>query len=316
MWQIVNRNPLVSVIIPTHNRKKKVERLINSVLENSYKNIEIIVIDDASDDGTYEYIKEKFGNFKNFKIVRNDKNLLLARSRNRGISLSKGELLFLIDDDNILDKNCIKNLVKVIASDNKIGMVGPVMYYWKDRKRIWWAGTKRNMITSRTYFIGRDLPIPNKEIWETDDFPNAFMIKREVIEKVGEFDGRLFVIQYDEADFGMRVRQRTYKCVVVKNAITYHDISLPEETDKDRQFHVYDERRAYYMGRNRIVFHNKYSEWWQFLIFVLIFNWLIAGYYIKIILFESKKSLRERIKIAVNYVKGILIGLILCIIIK
>ncbi|EHP88519.1 glycosyltransferase family 2 protein [Methanotorris formicicus] len=301
----MDKNPLVSVVIPTHNRKKHVERLINSILENIYKNIEMIVVDDASTDGTYEYLKEKFGSLTNFKIVRNNKNLLLAGSRNKGISLSKGELIFLIDDDNVLDKNCIENLVKVITSDNKIGMVGPIMYYWKDKKRIWWAGTKRNMITSRTYFIGRDLPLPNEEIWETDDFPNAFMVKREVIEEVGVFDEKIFAIQYDEADFGIRVRQNGYKCLVVKNAIIYHDMSLPEEMDKDRQFHVYDEKRAYYMGRNRIIFHKKYSKWWQFLIFILVFNWLVMGYYLKVILSESKKPFKERLKIAKAYIKGI-----------
>lgn len=302
----MNKNPLVSVIIPTHNRKKMVERLINSILENTYKNVEIIVVDDASNDGTYEYIKEKFGDLENFKIVRNDKNLLLAGSRNRGISLSKGELLFLIDDDNILDKNCIKNLVKVITSDNKIGMVGPVMYYCKDKKRIWWAGTKRNMITSRTYFIGRDLSIPNKEMWETDDFPNAFMIKKEVIEKVGEFDEKLFIIQYDEADFGMRVRLYGYKCIVVKSAIIYHDISFQDQV---RQHHVYDAKRAFYMGRNRIIFHKKYSSSWQFLIFCLFWNWLFCAYYFKVILGTTSIPWSKRVKLIISYLKGIWDGL-------
>ena len=305
----MDENPLVSIIIPTHNRKKQVERLINSILENTYKNIEIIVVDDASTDRTYEYLKEKFDNLTDFKIVKNDKNLLLASSRNKGINLSKGKLIFLIDDDNVLDKNCIENLVKLITSNNKIGMVGPIMYYWKDKKRIWWAGTKRDMMTSRTYFVGRDLPLPNEEVWETDDFPNAFMIKREIIKKIGMFDDKIFAIQYDEADFGMRVRKKKYKCLVVRNAVIYHDMSLPEEMNKDRQFHVYDEKRAYYMGRNRIIFHKKYSKWWQFLTFILVFNWLVAGYYLKVILFESEKPFGERIKIAVSYIKGILSGL-------
>ena len=283
-----------------------VERLINSILENTYKNIEIIVIDDASTDGTYEYVKEKFGDLERFKIVRNDKNLLLAGSRNKGISLSKGELLFLIDDDNVLDKKCIENLVKVITLENRIGIVGPVMYYWKDKKRIWWAGTKRNMTTSRTYFIGRDLPIPNKEMWETDDFPNAFMIKKEVIEKVGKFDEKLFSIQYDEADFGMRVRLCGYKCIVVKSAIIYHDISFQDQV---RQHHVYDAKRAFYMGRNRIIFHKKYSGYWQFLIFCLFWNWLFCGYYFKVILSTSSISLSKRVKLIISYLKGVWEGL-------
>ncbi|ADC69291.1 glycosyl transferase family 2 [Methanocaldococcus sp. FS406-22] len=306
----MDKNPLVSIVIPTHNRKKHVERLINSILENTYKNIEIIVVDDASTDGTYEYLKEKFGNLPNFKIVRNNKNLLVSGSRNRGIGLSKGELIFLVDDDNILDKKCIENLVKLLILDDKIGVVGPIMYYWKDKKRIWSAGTKRNMITSRTYFIGRELPLPNRKTWETDDFPNAFMVKREAIEKVGVFDDKTFPIHYEESDFGERIRKAGYKIVCSSKAIIWHDIPLPEDVkDKSRLLHCHNEFRAYYCGRNRIMYHKKYSKWWQFLVFILIFNWLVAGYYLKVIIFESRKPFKESLKIAKAYLRGIAEGI-------
>ena len=60
--------PLVSIVIPTHNRKKSVERLIKSVINSTYKNIEIIVVDDFSSDGSNKYLSNRFKNKKNIKI--------------------------------------------------------------------------------------------------------------------------------------------------------------------------------------------------------------------------------------------------------
>ena len=302
-------DPLVSIVIPTYNRKEKLTRLIKSILNNNYPRdkIEVIVVDDASTDGTYEEIKKSF---PEVKVIKNQKELFLAASRNVGIKNSKGKYIFLIDDDNIVDKDCILELVKVMENNYNppIGIVAPIMYYLKQPNRIWCAGVKRSKITSLTKLMWMD-EIDNdqfNELLESEDFPNAFMIRREVIEKIGLFDEVNFPIHYDEADFGERVRKAGYRVVCNPKAKVWHDIPLPEEVeDKARLFHVHNELRAYYTGRNRIIFHRKYSKWWQFLVFILIFNWLFTLYYLKIILLGSQKPVNEKVKIAFYYLKGI-----------
>jgi len=307
----MNDLPFVSVVIPTYNRKDKLIRLIKSILQSNYpkEKLDIIVVDDASTDGTYEEVRKKFSEVK---IIRNEKELFLAGSRNVGIRNAKGEFIFLIDDDNIVDENCILELVRTFGSNQKIGIVAPIMYYLKTPNRIWCSGIERSMITSLTKIIGRG-EIDDRQyrsLIDSKDFPNAFMVKREVIKKVGLFDERTFPIHYDEADFGERVRKAGYKIVCNPKAKVWHDISLPEEVeDKARLFHCHNELRAYYCGRNRIIFHKKYSKWWQFLIFILIFNWLFTLYYLRVILLGSKKSFKERLRIAKAYLKGILEGL-------
>ena len=82
---------------------------------------------------------------------------------------------------------------------------------------------------------------------------------------------------------------------------------MPEKVrDKSRLFHCHNELRAYFCGRNRIVFHRRYSKMWQFLIFILIFNWIITLAYIGIIFFGSGKPMSERIRIVKAYLGGIL----------
>lgn len=312
-----DKYPFISIIIPTRNRKKKLIRLINSILNSNYpKNkMEIIIVDDASTDGTSAYLLQTFKNFienGKLKIIRNEKNVLLAASRNMAIEEATGDYILLIDDDNIIDKDCIKNLIDTFSLNERVGVVLPIMYYYRDKKRVWCAGVKRNMITSITRFIGRD-EIDNgqfNKLINSEDFLNAFMIKKEVLEIVKLFDEKTFPIHYDEADLGKRIKNAGYKIICNPKSRVWHDICSPKmEKDKLRLFHVHNELRAYYTARNRIIFHKKYSEWWQFLIFIMIFNWLFTFYYLRILL-GSKKSLKERLKIAKAYLKGVLEGLV------
>lgn len=304
----MDKKPLVSVVIPTYNRKEKLSRLLHSIFKSDFPKdeLEIIIVDDASTDGTFEEISQVF---PQIKMIQNEKELFLAGSRNVGIKNAKGDYIFLIDDDNVVDRNCILELINVFrnSSTPHAGIAGPIMYYLNHPNRVWCAGIDRNMITSQTKFIGRDgIDIGQfSEFTDSKDFPNAFMIKNEVIKKVGLFDEGNFPIHYDEADFGERVRRAGYRIVCNPKAKVWHDIALPEEVnDKARLFHCHDEFRAYYCARNRVIFQRKYSKSWQFLIFLSVFNWLITLYYLKIILLEPRKQLRERIRTTESYLRG------------
>src|SRR3989344_2454697 len=129
-------NPPVSIVIPTYNRKKSAERLIKSLINGSYKNLEIIVIDDASLDNTSDYLNSKFKGSKKVKIFRNNKNLFAAASKNEGQKRAEGEFIMFIDDDNVVDKNMISVLVKVLIDDSNIGEVAPINYNYNDKKKI------------------------------------------------------------------------------------------------------------------------------------------------------------------------------------
>jgi len=113
----------VSVIISTFNRKDYIGKAIDSVLNQTYKNIEIIIIDDYSTDGTGEYIKEKY-NLKNIRYFRNEKNLGCGISRKKAMHYAKGKYInFLDDDDRFIDNTYFENAVKILEKDKKISIV-------------------------------------------------------------------------------------------------------------------------------------------------------------------------------------------------
>ncbi|MCM3023154.1 glycosyltransferase family 2 protein [Heyndrickxia ginsengihumi] len=91
--------PLVSVVIPTYNRGHLIETTINSVLNQTYKNFELIVVDDASTDNTESIVNSI--NDERIRYIRLDKNTKGKRPRNVGINLSKGEYIAFLDSDDL-----------------------------------------------------------------------------------------------------------------------------------------------------------------------------------------------------------------------
>ena len=107
----------VSVVIPTYNRCIYLVEAINSVLSQSYKNIEIIIVDDASTDQTQDVLK-LFSKNKNIKFFKNPKNLGQARSLNFGWKKSNGDFIMYLSSDDFLEVDAISELVRFIASSN------------------------------------------------------------------------------------------------------------------------------------------------------------------------------------------------------
>lgn len=295
--------PLVSIVIPTHNRKDKLIRLIESFLKCDYSKLEIIVIDDASTDGTVEEVEREY---PLVTIYRNARKKLVSECRNIGIRNSHGDFILLVDDDNVVAEDTVKKLVERMLVDKKIGIAGPIMYYYEFPKIIWCAGIERDNISSLTRQIGENKLDEGqfKGLKMSNDFPNAFMISKELTKRVGLFDERNFPIMYEEADFGERVRRAGYNVVTVYEAMVWHDIS---RRDLGRYYHLQNEIMAYYTGRNRIIFHRRYNERIQKLMFLSLFLPLFTLYYSVVILFSR---LSEKRKILISYLKGVVDGLV------
>jgi len=304
VYRFINK-PLVSVVIPTHNRKKKLEHLIRSILESDYPKdkLEIIVVDDASTDGTYKHIKKLF---PQVKVIRNDEEKLVAESRNIGIKASRGKYVFLIDDDNVVDRNTIKELVEFMEKHPEVGVAGPIMYFLNDPTRIWCAGVKRSYWSTITKIIGSNARDNGqyREPYESEDFPNAFIVRREVFEKVGLFNSRIFPIHYEEADFCQRARKAGYKVMVVPTAKVWHDIPLPEQS-KASVLHLKSPLRAYYAVRNRIMFHALWSKNVIQRLVALLASLAITAYYVVMVLKDITDRRREVLR---AMVKGVING--------
>ena len=311
-----SRAPLVSAIIVTHNRKYSLARTINSLLESSYKNLEIIVVDDASTDGTYDYLVKKYHELivkGILKVIVNNKELLPALCVTKALRQSKGLFILIIADDVVVERNCIEKLMEFLSYKKDAGIVSPIVYYYSKKHKTWWAGSKVNMLTSRTYVYGRDLRVPRQRYWKSDTFTTIALVRREIFINAHNIlryaDCKLFPIHNEEADFSFKARMKGWNIYVLAEAKAYHDISVPKNGNRTRAYHVHTPMRAYYAARNRILLHRKYSKWWKFTLFLTFFNWIFTLYYLKLILSDIKIAYKDRSKIAISYLKGIIDGL-------
>ncbi len=301
---------LVSIVIPTYNRKEMVTNLIKSLLSGSYKNIEVIAVDDASIDGTSEHLQKKFGEEPKVIIIRNNKNMFAAGSKNVGQGKARGELIAFIDDDNIADSKMIEELAKVLESEPDIGEVGPVNYVLGKKSKVLLAGSTRSMWTTRTSHA-RSLKGYKKDFWETDDIPNAFMVKKEVVLKNKIKFNRRFGIMYEESDYAYKIRKAGYKILFVKKAKIYHKIDYK---DKDFISHfLADERRPFVFARNRVVFHYLYSSFLQNLFITSFWVWFFSVYYaMKFVQYkDTEVSIMKRLSAVISYVSGTVNGIVL-----
>lgn len=306
---------LISVVIPTYNRKKLAERLIKSILKSTYKNLEIIVIDDASPDNTIDYLNSKFKWNKKIKSYRNKKNLFAAGSKNEGQKKAKGEYIVFIDDDNVVDDKMIQELVNVFLRDPLIGEVGPVNYNYNKKNAILLTRSTRNMFTTKTNHLRSLSLFKGMEYWPTDDIPNAFMVRGDVVRENKIKFRSEFGIMYEESDYAYKIRSAEYKVFMVRNAKIYHDIedSSGGRKSKDYLYHfMTDPRRPFTFARNRIIFHNLYSTKIQNIFILLFWIWVFTIYYSYKFLFYNgygNFNLIERINVAYKYLSGNIKGL-------
>ena len=112
-------NNQVDIIIPVYNSQKYINKTIKSVFKQTYKNWKLIIIDDASTDGTIKIVEEICKKVKKkIIILKNNVNRGQAFSRNRGLKLSKSKFVTFLDSDDFWDKNKLKNQIKFMLSNN------------------------------------------------------------------------------------------------------------------------------------------------------------------------------------------------------
>jgi len=247
-----DKNPLVSIIILTYNSSKFLSKCLDSIARQTYRNFEIIIVDNASVDGSAELAKkigERMG-LTRFTVVRNSRNLGYCGGNNVGIRLAKGKYIAIINPDIILNKHWLERLVAVAESNDKIGMCqGKILY--DNTKIINSTGNLMDIfgaVRCRGEFeIDRGQYDNN-----SGDFfyvsGAAFLIRKDVLYKVGLFDEMLF-LYHDDVDLSWRVRLLGYVLKYISDAVCFHI----KRINKKFIYEKINRTKMYYVYRNRLI---------------------------------------------------------------
>jgi glycosyltransferase involved in cell wall biosynthesis len=132
--QLIHRGPTVSIIVPIYNKAKFLRQCLESIAKQSFKNIEVICVDDCSSDSSPDIAVEFAQHDGRFRIYRSENHMGAGLARNKGIDMARGEFLQFVDADDVLPLNAIAKLYRLIESGDVNIARGGVAYF--DKKGI------------------------------------------------------------------------------------------------------------------------------------------------------------------------------------
>jgi glycosyltransferase involved in cell wall biosynthesis len=203
---------MVSIVIPTYNRPDLLDRLLTSITRQTFKEFEVIVVDDNSPNfGEYELLIKKYQDlFSEFAFLSNETNRGAPHSRNRGILTAKYDLIALVDDDDEWLPIKLERQVGIFnRSDAKVGIV----YTWTD------AVNENNEIVYcyRSDIEGNAI----REILSECYIPSpSVMVRKQAIIEAGLFDESFPSCQ--DWDMWTRILEQNYECRVIKQVVTIY----------------------------------------------------------------------------------------------
>jgi GT2 family glycosyltransferase len=222
--------PLVSAIVVNWNGARDLERGLPSLVAQSYRPLEIVVMDNASSDDSAEVVRR----FPAVRWVPLDRNLGLAPAMNRGSKLAMGQLLLFLNNDMRVDQDFVGRLVGELVRAPDIFCVDGMQYDWEGREVIHAAtfvavkdGGERTLKVFSGFYINQQRLSVATDVF-TASAANM-MVKRDMFATLGGFDERI-LFGYEDVDICWRARVRGWRTVFVPSAIAWHDVSKSNRT--------------------------------------------------------------------------------------
>ena len=199
--------PKVICIVLNYNGLSDTLECLDTLLQQDYKNYSILVVDNASDDGSADYIT---GKYSNIELVRNFVNLGFSGGNNVGLKKAFGdgaEYAFLINNDTIVDRCCLSRLVAAAEISPRAGLIGPAIYYYEKSGTIWSAGS--------TIDLKRGAWTHNKTVPDEDTFFEvdgltgcSILVRHDAVLASGYLDPSFF-LYVEDFEWNLRIKNRS-----------------------------------------------------------------------------------------------------------
>ena len=219
-----NKLPLVSVIILSHQRPGYLLKVLDSVVAQSYRNLEIIVVDNKSRHS--DEIARIVGSYEGVKLVQNKTNLGFTGGMNKGIEVAAGLYLHLTVDDVIFEKDCLQRLTEHMENQPSIGLLSGILY--NEDGSIRCAGGKFDLApiyTKTIYGAGEKDTGQFSEAYPVKYIPGGMIFSRSDLMKQLKGFRRDFFIYGEDSELCARVSKLGYDIVIVPQAkVTVLDV--------------------------------------------------------------------------------------------
>jgi GT2 family glycosyltransferase len=225
---------LISIVIANYNGESYLSECLDALAGQSYGNIEIIVVDNASQDGSTTLIEQRY---PHVRLVRRDGNDGFAAAVNAGIRAGRGEFVVILNNDTRVEPDFIAELYSALSEEPNASMAAPKMLFARGHDTINSMGLGYS-ITGTNHDVGfglKDGPQFGERKWVFGPCGGAGMYRRNVFEDAGLFDEDFFMY-YEDVDHGFRAQLAGHRCIFVPTARVYHTEggsggSLPKPKD-------------------------------------------------------------------------------------
>ncbi|MCU1331535.1 MAG: putative glycosyltransferase (family 2) [Candidatus Angelobacter sp.] len=281
--------PRVCIIVLTWKNYDLTRDCLSSLRRIDYSNVEIVLVDNGSGDGSAERLASEF---PEVRLIHNETNLGFPAGNNvaiRDAMLRNPDYFLLLNNDTLVASDFLSKLVKVAESDEKIGLVNPKILYFEPDDRIWYGGGFYKPWWSTGKVRGqnrRDLGNYNETTEVSFVTGCACLIKAEVVRKIGLLDESFF-LGFEDLDWTLRAMHGGFRAFYVGSAVIWHKASY--DTRKNLGKPTVD----FYRTRNSLLLARKHVPLHYWPGFLLSFSKYVvyrsAGYMLR----AEPKRIRE-----------------------
>ena len=246
--------PKISIVVLTHNQKKFTEGTLSSLDDfTGYPNLEVVLVDNASADGTPEFLVQWCATRPYAKLILHPTNLGFAAGNNAGVRASTGDYIVILNNDVCLTEGWLATILSHFRADPNLGILGPVTNSCGNESVVYigeYDDVEKMAILARRYTRSRR---GQRTLLRVANF-FCVMIPRRVWEQVGELDETFGIGLFEDDDYAMRVRSAGYGIACAEDVFVHHHASasigaLPPAS--------YEEL----FNRNRRYFESKWGAW-------------------------------------------------------
>jgi GT2 family glycosyltransferase len=251
--------PSVSIVIVNFNGQEFLRQCLHTLFNTKYPNYDIVIVDNASTDGSVDDIESSFGSDSRIKIVRNSENVGHSEGCNIGARMTKGHYIVFLDSDIEFEaEDWLWELVKVMENNGSVGLAQAKIVLAEDKSRLDYVCEAVDALGTwaANYGSKEERLKENFEIFAAS--AGCCIVRREVFNQAGGFDADYFIYD-DDTDLSLRVRLLGYRILFVPSAVVIHRGGILRGVSG---------RMLYYSSKNRLYTALKNYElrnvWWRF----------------------------------------------------
>jgi GT2 family glycosyltransferase len=251
--------PSVCAVVLSWNGREDTLSCLESLLAQDYPRLEILLIDNASQDDTVTAVRQRF---PDLEFLVNESNLLYAGGMNVGLARARDgrfDYVLLLNNDIVLQQDMISELVRLAEMDGRIAAVGPKIYYHAQPQRLWFAGGVLSLWRGWPSHRGlrREDRGQYDEATEVDYLTGCAMLMRTArVDDVGFLDPS-FAMYAEDADWCFRARARGYRLMFAPRARMWHKVSASAGARS-----LFKLRRRF---RSQMQFLRRHARWYHWL---------------------------------------------------